>query len=118
MTSIEKLISWLENDLEKQFDYELERCNTLDSVLNETPGEISSVVSELKQNTSQPLGIVEKDFVLGYLTSFIFHKFILSCGLQGLDNSEKDLSIFLSNLISHAPRLRELINEVIGKQPK
>ena len=70
VTSVQKIISWLENDLGKIWEFELDKSNFLTSVLEETPKEIVRVLSQLKSEKNITIQI---DFVAGYLTSFIFY---------------------------------------------
>jgi hypothetical protein len=115
LTSVQKIPSWLENDLGKIWDFELDESNFLQSVLEETPQEINRIFF---QDNLENFVTAKTDFVVGYLISFIFHKFMLGSNMQGLDNSDEDLAKFLSSLIAHTPRLKELIELVSNEKDK
>ena len=115
MTSVEKIISWLVHDFGKIWDFELDKTNAVQSVLDETPEEIIRIVTKIK---SEKIVTTQNDFVLGYLLSFIYYKFMLWCGINGLHNTDQELDRFLSNLIVHTPRLKELIELVSNEKDK
>ena len=61
--------------------------------------------SYLISNKPEKTVTTQIDIVVGYLISFIFYKFMLGCGINGLHNTDVDLAKFVSNLIAHTTRL-------------
>ena len=99
MTRVQDIIKKLTNDLEGVFGLEIDKSNILDSILEETPQKISRITSEFRQSKVDTVVTTEIDFLLGYLISFIYHKFLLNCSLSGDRNTNKELSKFLSSLV-------------------
>lgn len=109
MTEIQDILSQLANDFESIFGFELDKSNVIESVLKETPEEISRIASEFKENGLDSTVTTEIDFLLGCLISFIYYKFLFYNSTFGGHVTDEELSRFQSNLISHAPKLKELI---------
>ena len=62
MTRVQDIIKKLTNDLEGVFGLEIDKSNILDSILEETPQEISRITSEFRQSKVDTVVTTEIDF--------------------------------------------------------
>ena len=60
MTRVQDIIKKLTNDLEGVFGLEIDKSNILDSILEETPQEISRITSEFRQSKVDTVVILVK----------------------------------------------------------